>query len=148
MTTKGFNFAYVRVSTEEQNYEIFEYYTGAKTNDYYKLIQEEDSKKDENLKLKEEYDKYQLVINENLKSLEKSVSVSANYETFKKEIDTLLLELNKVQNVKNKLKKQLVNLNIEKSNIEEYLRNYNAILQDLEKDEQYIFKNYDSEKIK
>lgn len=51
--------------------EIFEYYTGAKTNDYYKLIQEEDAKKDENTKLKEEYDKYQLVINENIKSLEK-----------------------------------------------------------------------------
>lgn len=28
-------------------------------------------KKDENTKLKEEYDKYQLVINENIKSLEK-----------------------------------------------------------------------------
>ncbi len=128
--------------------EIFEYYTGAKTNDYYKLIQEEDTKKDENTKLKEEYDKYQLVINENIKSLENSASINADCETFKIEIDSLLIELNKVQKVKNKLKKQLVDLNIERSNIDESLHNYDIILQDLEKDEQYIYKNYDSDEIK
>ena len=128
--------------------EIFEYYTGAKTNDYYKLIQEEDTKKDENTKLKEEYDKYQLVINENIKSLENSASINADCETFKIEIDSLLIELNKVQKIKNKLKKQLVDLNIEKSNIDESLHNYDIILQDLEKDEQYIYKNYDLDEIK
>ncbi len=128
--------------------EIFEFYTGAKTNDYYKLIQEEDSIKAKNISLKEEYDKYQLVINENIKSLENSASVNADYDTFKKEIDTLLLELNKVQNVKIKLKKQLVKLNIEKSDIQEALNNYKTILLDLEKDEKYIFQNCNSDEIK
>lgn len=128
--------------------EIFEFYTGAKTNNYYDLLQKQDSLYAKNTKIKESYNKYQIAINENMNNFKQNIGANLEIRNFKKEIDILLIELNKIQKIKNKLKSELLKFNNEKYSLEESIKNCTTILDDLEKDETYINQNCSSNTIK
>ncbi len=121
--------------------EILEFYTGIKTNDYYKLMQKKANKEQSIRDIKTEQANCKLIIDNNLKYFKDFLSVNTNIKDFKTSIDALVYELNKVQQNKNEIKKALLDAYSKKSEITNELNNVKLVLNDLEKDKTYILDN-------
>ena len=127
--------------------EILEFYTGVKTNDYYKLKNEKTNKEKIIKEIKAEQANFKLVIDTNLKHFNNIVAVNANIKEFKENIDALMQELNKVQKNKNRIKKELLNVYNKKNEILVELQNVKIVLDDLEKDKAYMLENFSDDVI-
>lgn len=139
---KGWNSDWVSFTSLSQYKEylkpIFEFYTGVKTNDYYSLLSKKDILEQEKSKLRDKKNTYQTVIDENIDNFKDALSLNVDIKDFQKDIGALIIELNKIQNKKEKLKENLVKLNNQKSEIILSIKNNTNILKDLEEDEKYI----------
>ena len=127
--------------------EILEFYTGVKTNDYYKLKNEKTNKEKIIKEIKVEQANCKLVIDTNLKHFNNIVAVNANIKEFKENIDALMQELNKVQKNKNTIKAELLSVYNKKNEILDELQNVKSVLKDLEKDKAYMLENFCSDVI-
>ncbi len=125
--------------------EILEFYTGIKTNDYYKLMQKKTNEERLIRDIKTEQANCKLILDNNLKYFKDILSVNTNIKEFKTNIDALVYELNKVQQNKNEIKKALLNAYNRKSEIIDELNNIKLVLNDLEKDKAYMIDNVSTE---
>ena len=127
--------------------EILEFYTGIKTNDYYKLMNEKTNKEKEIKDIKTEQTNCRLVIDTNLKHFKDIISVNANIKEFKENIDALIKELNIVQKNKNRIRAELVKTYNKKDELQNELNNINYVLEDLKKDKMYMINNFSNDTI-
>lgn len=116
--------------------DILEYHVGIKPKEYYDANEKIDGIKTESNRLKSELDGL-IYARDKLEAENKGIEFNIDIESYKAEIDLLLLESRKLNKIQNQFKARLIKLNNEKISIEQQITALELSLKELDADYNY-----------